>query len=150
MTAAILIATLGVVAFGAFVMHRLDQFTEKNITPPSPQIRACDVLLFGPPNMVEPMLCTLQRQGLTCCRADSPQVPAGTRFEAVLAVSEDDMQNLLLCHEAGHASPGAFLVARCNHLSCQTVFTDAHIHAVPCAEPEAFLREMGGCFHFDT
>jgi len=150
MTAAILIATLGVLAFGAFVMHRLDRFTEKNIAPPQTETRDYDVLLFGAPETVEPMLQALKQRGLSCCRTDSACVPPHTRFQAVAAVSDNDMQNLLLCHQAGHMSPGAFLMARCNDPACRSVFTDEHICAMPEKEPGAFVREIGGWFHFDT
>lgn len=149
MDAAILIATLGMLIFGAFVMRRLDILMKKSTQMQAAETECCDVLLFGTPTIVDPVERDLKSRGLACRRIDGDRMPEHVAFRAVIAASEDDMKNLLLCNQANHISPGAFLTAQCSNPPCRTVFIDAHVRPVLTDSPAAYVQEIGGCFHFD-
>ncbi len=68
-------------------------------------------------------------------RVSGPEVPEYPRCEVLLALSEDDRANLLLCSRIQRLCPEAIVVARCNDPIYRELFagTDARrVLAVPC------------------
>jgi hypothetical protein len=122
------------VFFGYFIMSRLDAFFQNGGFIDSPAGKAeKSLVLFNAKkadqllSRIEPML---QQHGFRCCLISEPHVPVPVSVVAVLALSDNDLDNLLLCHEAKHLCADVYTIALCNDQLFLHFFRDAGIDQV--------------------
>lgn len=127
-------ALIGIALLGYFIMNRLDSFFEKGGFIDRPLTKTNHKLLIYCAEQPEPLLSRLepelQRQGILCNYLTEPHVPAPDDLLAVLALSERDLDNLLLCHEAKRLRSDVYTIALCNDQLYQHFFADAGIDQI--------------------
>jgi hypothetical protein len=151
MDAGVIIVALGMIAFGAWLMHRLDNYLKKEFPPqeettPQTLPQQVDVLLYGDRTVTEQVKQCLEDSGLHCQQITQTHLPSAVDFRAILAVSGDDRDNLILCNEAQHRNPQALLVARCSYPPFRDIYTQAHVKPLLTEEPMEFFNEIGEWF----
>jgi Trk K+ transport system NAD-binding subunit len=61
---------------------------------------------------------------------DEPDIPVNVQIMMVLAISNNDLDNLLLCNKARHHFPDVYLIAKCNDALYQDIFKDTGVHQI--------------------
>ncbi|MDW7657571.1 MAG: NAD-binding protein [Bacillota bacterium] len=130
----IIFAAIGIVLFGYLIMSWLDAFFQKGGFIDSPAAKMEKSLLLYCAKQAEQLLDRLepllQQQGLRYCLIPEPHVPLPASILAVLAISDNDLDNLLLCHEAKHLHADVYTIALCNDPLFTDFFKDAGIDQV--------------------
>lgn len=139
----VILVTAYLIVFGWLVMWGLDRFLRgwKRRRPAVQAVHALQtILLYGadksclPPALWE-----------TCDAVDTPNFPAGGEYRLVLAVSDSDLNNLMLCAAARRAVQSVQMIARCNDSVDRAVFHDHHVDVTvsDAAELQALLSNWG-------
>lgn len=130
----IILGVIGTMLFGYFIMSRLDAFFQKGgfIDSPAAKTEKSLVLFCAQQadQLLERLESLLQQHGLRYCLVSEPHVPLPVSVLAVLAISDNDLDNLLLCHEARHVSADIYTIALCNDPLFTKFFRDAGIDRV--------------------
>jgi hypothetical protein len=66
-----------------------------------------------------------------------PHLPDRLPVKSVLALSDSDIDNLLLCHESHRRCPEIFCIARCSSSVFQKIFRDAGVDCVLAGAPSS-------------
>jgi len=130
---AVLIVVLsGILLYGYTLMRRLDKFIAAGGIPESPAARGAQsaVLIFGVPEFTGALAARLAEKGVSYEITDRPEIPEGASFPAVAALSESDLDNLLLCSTAKKLRPDILSFAVCNDVTYRRVFDSAGIGCV--------------------
>lgn len=143
MNAVLVIATLGAVALGFFIMRRIDAFIEGGGFLDSPHGRAnAGFLVFGSHAEAE----RLRRAGFRCVETEVPDIVAEVRYAALFAVSDSDEDNLLMCRNAKAYDPGMPVIARCGSARLREAYLGSGADRVlaPGETLDALLSELRG------
>ncbi len=129
MTNVILICSIVcIMAFGYYVMCRLDEFVgSRESLVSSIKYSDKDVLLFKGSFDAYSLL---SQNKLTYDVVEFPSLPALCRYRVVIGLSENDLDNLLVCVSAKRANPSCKTVARCNTQIYREVFKRQDVDAV--------------------
>ena len=112
--AVLLLAFLGVAAYGLLLMWRLDGFREKGHLATTERLPQKNALLFGEAERVNRMRMRCQESGLSCECIEEPTVRPYSSYRIICACSQDDLENLLFCSRARKLVPDAAVIAICN------------------------------------
>lgn len=130
-TAVLILCILGVVLLGFAIVSKIDKFFDNiNMEENRNEDVKNEVLIYpaeGIPNGLGPLLHT---EGITYLIIAKPYIPENTEFKTLIALSDCDLDNLLLCGEARHNYPGSFIIARCNDLLYLNIFENIGINHV--------------------
>lgn len=135
--------TAGLLVLGFFVMRRLDTFIERGGILDGPQGRANQgILIYGAPEVEE----KIHKIGMKYKILTDPIFPRDGLYSALFALSQDDRDNLALCHMAKQADPGITMIARCSTPKLQGVFKTMGVSRLLGAEEsvDLLLAELGG------
>jgi hypothetical protein len=125
---------VGIVFFGYFIMSRLDAFFQNGGFVDNPPVKIERSLVVFCVKHAELLLGklepSLQQYGFRCCLISEPHVPVPVSIMAVLALSDNDLDNLLLCHEAKHLCADVYTIALCSDQLFRHYFHDAGIDQV--------------------
>jgi len=136
-TAVLIISTAGVLFFGLYIMHQLNNFIESGGFADSVQTRAKQaVLLFGDAEIVKVVAECLSSYGITWQDTPTIIIPEETSFFAAVAVSRNDLDNLTICRRAKRLWPDVMLFAWCNNSTYQFLYTDAGVKNVSTGTPD--------------
>lgn len=134
MTAVLLIASIGLVAFGYCMMARIDRFFATGGFADSgyaaPEESAHLVLLFGERERTGRFYRLPRVRGIVVRATDLSAIASEPPFAALAAVSRSDLDNLTLCRQAGRLCPGAALLARCSDPVYQPLYRDAGVACI--------------------
>lgn len=127
---AVLLA-LAFVGFGYLLMGRVDRFLEKTF-PDAQMVRPeiCAALIFGDLSRQDVLEQLMGKHHIACLKLSEPHVPDHLKLRLVLAVSGNDMDNLLLCNEARHIDPSVVTIAKCNNSIYREIFEQAGISRI--------------------
>ena len=129
--AVLVVAMSGILLYGYYLMRRLDRFIAAGGIPESPAARRQSaVLIFGGPEISGTLAASLEEKGITYEVTDHPDLLEYSAFLAVAAISESDLDNLLLCSEAKRLRPDILSFAICNDMTYKSVFDNAGIGCV--------------------
>ncbi len=123
-------ATIGVMVFGFFLMTRVDRFLSDGGFEAGAERGDKSVVLVLAPDAILNALEADGKELFSYKKIVEPLVPADTKTTAVLALSDSDLDNLLLCSEARHLHPNAFIVAKCNDTLYLNIFQSVGINQV--------------------
>ena len=131
MTVLLIITILAAVVGGYCVMGRLDRFLGAGSPTEAARVEQESVVLLfvsgdGGPSAEAALL----GKGIPYLSTPEPEVPDGIRVMTVLAFSENDLDNLLLCSKVRHLYPQAGLVARCNDLLYLGIFKETGVRRI--------------------
>lgn len=130
-TAAVAIAAAGILLYGYYLMRRLDKFLDTGGFGNSAAVRSNRaVLIFGEPEIAEPLARYLREKGVTYRVVEDPDLSGDTVYLAVAAVSGSDLDNLLMCARAKRLRPDISSFAVCNDTTYQNVFDSTGIDRV--------------------
>jgi len=122
------ISIIFIIALGYYVMCCVDNFIcsgediEKQI-----EYKDKDVLLYKCSYKIYSLL---DSRNVSYDIVDYPALPALNHYRIVLALSENDLDNLLLCSSAKHANPYSRTIARCNSQIYREIFMREDVDAV--------------------
>lgn len=98
----------------------LDTQVELNQEPTAEPLR---VLLFsGEEEGVERLISEMNHRGIFCDWTSEIGVRDYRNYTYVLAISENDLDNLLLCHQARRSNPEVLTAAKCTRYPYRSVF----------------------------
>lgn len=119
------------VGFGYLLMGRIDHFVEMTF-PDAPIVRpeTCAALIFGDLSRQDVLEQLMLQRHISCLKLSEPHVPDHLKLRLVLAVSGNDMDNLLLCNEARHVDPGVVTIAKCSNSIYRDIFERAGISRI--------------------
>lgn len=122
------ISIISILALGYYAMGRLDSFIAAGRSVPNlTEYQDKEVLLYKGPYEIYSLL---DKNKVSYDIVDYPSLPAWTRYHVVLGLSENDLDNLLLCSDAKRTHPSLQTVARCNDEVYRDVFKREDIDAV--------------------
>ena len=139
----LIIVSAGVVMLGYLVMCRIDHFIERGGILESPQGRANQgVLVYGAPDVAE----KINKMGMKCRNITAQSYPEDGCYSILFALSDDDKDNLTICHDAKSTDPGIAIVARCNTPNLRDIFINEGVDRLLSAgEPiDSLLTELWG------
>lgn len=123
----LIILMVGVILLGFRIMARIDTFIENGGFEERQAVQINKILMFGEQNIVHDISCNLMENNIPYCITKEPDVPENTAFHIVMALSDNDMDNLLLCNKAIHIYPHALTIAKCNDHIYKNVFDSVGI-----------------------
>lgn len=133
--AVLIIAMIGVFAFGLYLMKCIDVFLaggESNSK--SDNLVQKDVLLFCDHDCgnteIEKLIKTLGEEPFSLDIVDSPGIPSNSRYGVVIALSSNDMDNLMLCAVAKHTHGDNYTIAKCNDRLYESIFRRQDVDAL--------------------
>ncbi len=131
MIALLLITIIGISLLGYLMMVRLDSFIESGgfIEGPEALIEPT-VLIYDPHRDQDALEKSLLQHQIRFQCITEPHVPENMIPVVVAALSDSDMDNLLLCNEARHLHPDLFTVAVCNDALYTHLFKESGIKQV--------------------
>jgi hypothetical protein len=137
MMAFIIISMMGVIALGYVLMNRMDAWISDGgfIDMRAPQA-VYHFLVYAAPEWKEPITRLLLHTPVTCQFLDEARLPPSIEAQYILALSENDWENLCLCHEARHFSPDVNALALCHQPQYRALFENLAVNYV-CAGEEA-------------
>jgi hypothetical protein len=131
MTVLIIVAILGVVAYGYLLMARVDRFlNNESFEDGVHEIDNRVVLIYAFDNDYSVIKASLSDKKIPYIQTCEPEIPDNVEIMTVLAVSDNDLDNLLLCCKARHLFPDVFLIAKCNDLLYHSIFINTGIQCV--------------------
>ncbi|WZL79254.1 NAD-binding protein [Eubacteriales bacterium mix99] len=139
----LIIVSAGVVMLGYLVMCRIDHFIERGGILESPQGRANQgVLVYGAPDVAE----KINKMGMKCRNITAQSYPEDGCYSILFALSDEDKDNLAICHDAKSTDPGIAIVARCNTPNLRDIFINEGVDRLLSAgEPiDSLLTELWG------
>ncbi len=139
----LVVATIGLLVLGYFVMRSLDDYIERGKILDSPQGRANQgILIFGAPEVEG----KIHKIGMKCKILTEPIFPEDGLYSALFALSQDDSSNLLLSNMARQADPGITIIARCSAQNLQGAFEAIGVSRLLGSEEsvDPLLAELGG------
>jgi hypothetical protein len=157
MTVLLIVTAASIVVFGYFLMGRIDRFFggEK-----SSRDTASDFVGTGPKNEVlifDPKAgkaaeagypgCDMLPEDLAhCVVTDEPEITGSFHVTALFALSDSDLDNLLLCCKVRHRFPKAYLCAVCNDLAHMGLYRDARVNRILSGSlpPDALMSLIRG------
>ena len=140
----IIVVSIGLIFLGYRFAIQVDTFTGADLLPANTQQSETAVLLFGPTALLTDLELTLRESNIDHLEIYEPAIPAGLAFRALVALSECEMDNILLCHEARHLFPGVFTIARCKDPIYRWLFEQEGIDRILLYDPsvELILNNM--------
>jgi len=139
------LAAVGFVLLGYHVMARLDIFFDQTGFALDLKMPSVSMALIYLGNQPMPQLeSALQKEKIPYRMITEPQIPEDLKPVAILALSENDLSNLLLCTTARHQFPAVFTIARCNDSLYRHLFQQGGVDKV-IIEPlstEALLHHL--------
>ena len=139
----LIIVSVGVVLLVYLVMCRIDNFIERGGILDSPQGRANQgVLVYGAPDVAE----KINKMGMNCRNITVQSFPEDGCYSILFALSDEDKDNLAICHDAKSMDPGIAIVARCNTPNLRDIFiTEGADRLLNAGEPiDTLLTELWG------
>ena len=110
------LTAIGFVLLGYYVMAQLDVFFDQTGFVLDLKMSSVSMALIYMGNQPMPHLeSALQKEKIPYRMITDPQIPEDLKPVAILALSENDLNNLLLCTTARHQFPAVFTIARCNN-----------------------------------
>lgn len=126
-----IVVMAGILLYGYFLMRRLDQFIERGGIAKEPdEQEKVDILLYGEPEMLEQLRRALMDAQARFDMTDEPEVPDGTAYRWIAALSKDDERNLLVCLAARRKNAGIRTMAKCNDRVYEEIFRQTGITVV--------------------
>ena len=148
MTVLLIAIALGFFVLGYACMGRIDRFVKSEISAPPVQEGqpAAEILLFGAGAAAQDLARRLEGRCPDVRCVPGPDVPEYPRCKVLLALSEDDRANLLVCSRTQRFCPEAVVVARCNDPMYRELFADTEARRVLAAScsAEAVLGILRG------
>jgi hypothetical protein len=127
----LIVVMAGILLYGYFLMRRLDQFIERGGFAREPDEKAkMDILLYGEPEMLVQVHRALTDAQIRFDVTDEPEVPDGTAYRWIAALSKDDERNLLVCLAARRKNASIRTMAKCNDRVYEEVFRQTGITVV--------------------
>ncbi len=126
MFAVVWISLAAVALLGYWVMGRVDAFLAENAQLPPPKRRPRYLLYFG----VDAQDARLRGEDGLWELLETPDIRPDISPKVVAALSEDDLENILLSTQARRRSPGCVTIARLNDPAYVALFRRAHISHV--------------------
>lgn len=131
MTVLLILTTLGVVVFGYCIMGRMDKFLRNmDFEDDDREEKNSNVLLFASKPDFSSFETSLTDKKISYISTYEPDIPDNMQIMTVLAVSNNDLDNLSLCCKARHLFPNAFLIAKCNDMLYHGIFKETGIHRI--------------------
>jgi hypothetical protein len=122
---------MGIIMFGFIIMRQIDNFIEdgglgdNTQTPPKNGI-----LLFGEQTFIRDISSRLSVKNILYYIINEPDISENFNFSIIIAISDNDIDNLLLCNKAKHICPDVLTITRCNDLIYKNVFEDVGINYI--------------------
>ncbi len=126
MFAVVWISLAGVVLLGYWVMGQVDAFIAENVRM-RPPCRTSVYLLYCGVRAQEACLCVEESPWEVL---ETPDIRPDLSPKVVAALSEDDLENILLSTQARRMCPGCVTIARLNDPAYIALFRRAHISHV--------------------
>lgn len=125
------ITSIGISVLGYLAMVRLDNFIETGGFIEGPEALMQQVILiYSPAQHRSDLEKRLSHHHIRFQSIPEPHVPENMIPWVVAALSDSDMDNLLLCNEARHLHPDLFTVAVCNDTMHSRLFKESGINCV--------------------
>lgn len=130
---------LSVIVLGFWVMKRLDRalLEQTNLVRAgSETVKKASVLVFLDDQgghligEVEALLNALTQHGISYELTTNPGYQMSTTFGCVLALSDNDFDNVLLCHQAKRVKPEIRTIARCSRQVYREIFHEQGVDKV--------------------
>lgn len=131
MIALLSITTIGISLLGYLMMARLDHFIEiGGFIEGADALMSRIVLIYAPNRDQTGLQKSLTQYHIKFQCIPEPHVPENMIPVVVAALSDSDMDNLLLCNEARHLHPELFTIAVCNDAMYSRLFKESGINRV--------------------
>ncbi len=130
MVIALVILSIGMIVGGYYLMGLLDKNLKQKAIPMNEEPTDVMVLIFGSEGIVRELAPALKKAHIPCRVTTEMDYPKGIRCQHVLAISDDDLENLLFCTQVKHSWPEAHLIASCNDRIHKQIFHEAGIHSI--------------------
>ena len=115
---------------GYYLMGRIDKFLNTRTLADTAHEDCEKVLLYASEKDYAALKSSLMSNNIPVLSTGEPDIPENARIIAVLAISNNDLDNLLLCNKAKHLFPDAYLVAKCNDAVYQDIFRDTGVQHI--------------------
>ncbi len=112
----LMVGAFATVASLYLILHKLDRFIKQGGFVDGP-IQSCIrvILVFESCQEKHHYLSFPEKVSMKCVYIKEPYIPENVVPAAVLALSDNDLNNLLICNEAAHFYPDVFRLAICNN-----------------------------------
>ncbi|SMP55184.1 NAD-binding protein [Anoxynatronum buryatiense] len=125
------LTTVGFILLGYRVMQQLDGFFDRQGFDLDLKVPLVSMaLIYWENQPVTRFESMLQQEKIPYRIVTEPQIPEDVKPIAVLALSENDLNNLLLCTTAKHQFPAVLTVARCNDSLYRHLFQQGGVDTV--------------------
>jgi hypothetical protein len=94
-----------------------------------------EVLLFSVYDEYSSLIAVLSDKQIPYISTSEPDIPDNMRLMMLLAISNSDLDNLLLCCKARHLFPDACLIALCNDMLYHSIFMQTGIQYILTGRP---------------
>lgn len=143
----IIMALLGISVLGFFVMRRLDVAMEDiAVVDHIEKVRRATVLIYseeaGHEEAIKTILEELDQQGIPHVETTNGNVQDLMLFTHVVAISDSDLDNLLLCHRAKRLKPDVETIASCSKYVYQSVFKDQGVDWIVTGDRDPVLLNL--------
>jgi Trk K+ transport system NAD-binding subunit len=143
----IIMAMLGISVFGYRVMKRLDVALEDIVVVDHiDKVRRATVLIYseevGHEEAIRTILEELDQQGIAHVETTNGNVQDLMPFTHVVAISDSDLDNLLLCHRAKRIRPNVETIASCSKYVYQSVFKDQGVDWIVTGDRDPVLLNI--------
>jgi hypothetical protein len=126
-----IIVLIGVILFGFVVMRSLDlALNHMNEIQNTVLDSEKAVLVLSSDHDADEWIQVLSTNKISFQKIHDPDLSDLKRFSVVLALSDKDLDNLLLCNKAKHANEKIFTVARCNNYIYKSIFIQQGIDRI--------------------
>ncbi len=140
----IVLVVIGFFLYGLFWMKKVDRFIgHVGFTDAPSALEVKDTLVFADLGQMEETQAALQTSPRAFEYISEPALPEQAAYETALALSHNDLDNILLCAQAKKRYP-AYTIAVCNNKRYLSVFQDYHIDSVAFSIGEACAM-LGRC-----
>ena len=138
MTPVLILFAAGILLYGFFLAKKFDGFLAKGNFRPRPAAHETkEILLYGAPALLRPISLLLEQNGVGADYSDAPLLCENAAYLYVFALSESDLDNLLLCADARRALRGVKTIARCNNSVYRPLFEKSGVSRVLDLAPSA-------------
>jgi hypothetical protein len=147
MTAILIISGLGIMILGYILMDNIDRFMKKGGVVKEYQGESeSTVLIYASDGILPALEPLLSREHISYRILRDPHSPRNLHTHTALAISDNDLDNLLFCSEIRHLHPNAYTIARCNNALYQHVYEGVGIHRIltGTTTPDRILSVMKG------
>lgn len=143
----IILVSIVLVILGYRFARQVDMFTGAELRPEKPRPPETEVLLFGPSALLIDLEALLRGNNISYLELTVPLIPAGVPFLAMIALSDSETENILLCREARRLAENVFTLARCPDPIYRWLFEQEGIDCVMIRSPsaDAIFCKMEGC-----